>query len=191
MTDDSSATRRRYLVAASAVLGLGAGCLEGAGSAGSSPTATRTQSATDTGTASPETDGAVTVTRSRTSARSPTDWERTLTVSTATGRVTEALVCGDDTRSDTASLSDAELAPFRDLDESSVADLASRYDCAERCPTDIPPTTITVTTPDTERTATVEAGAETPPVLGRLTDALETASQHVSTDGCSPPTETR
>ncbi|MBX0286323.1 hypothetical protein [Haloarcula salinisoli] len=186
MTD--SPTRRRYLAAASAVLGLAAGCLERDESTAGTTTATGT--ATDT----PSSDQSVTVTRSRTSARAPTDWERTLRVSTADGRVTETLVCGDTTRTDSATLPESELDPFRDLAGSdAVTELDSRYDCEERCPTDIPPTTLTITTPGVDRTVTVEAGAETPALLDRVMNALDDTSQHVSTDGCAPtpPTETR
>ena len=108
--------------------------------------------------------------------------------------MTETLVCGDTTRTDSASLPESKLGPFRDLAGSdAVTALDSRYECVEPCPTDIPATTITVATPSTERTVTVEAGAETPPVLDRVTGALDTASEHVSTGGCDPvpPTETR
>lgn len=190
-----TSTRRRYLVAVSALLGLGTGCLERGKSAGRTPSANRTatRTATDTGAASETAARSVTVTRSRTNGLAPTEWERTLTVSTADGRVTETLVCGEETRSDSASVPDADLDPFRGLGQDDVASLRSRYACDGRCPTDIPPTTLTITTPETDRTVTVEAGADTPDLLDRLLRALDAAGQHVSTGGCDPvpPTETR
>jgi len=173
-------SRRRVLLAVSGSLGLGAGCL-GTDDAPAASTASRTGDSTATDR------GAVIVTRSTTSARPPMAWERTLTVSTASSTVTETLVCGGEETTDSASLSASALAPFRALREGdAVESFASTYECSEPCPTDIPPTTVTISTPTAEQRVTVAAGAETPSSLDRLLDALDTASQQVSAGDCDP-----
>ncbi|MDS0260623.1 hypothetical protein NDI56_14550 [Haloarcula sp. S1CR25-12] len=185
-------SRRRFLVAAAGSLALGAGCLEsGQSTADGTPTDTGRQTPTDRQAESTPTDPAVTVTRTRTSTWSPRSWERTLTVSTAEGRVTETLDCGETTAIDSASLSDSELEPFRELaGDDAVGALEPTYSCADSCPTDVPPTTVTISTPADDRTVTVDAGAEPPALLARVMAALEAASEQVSTGACAPPEPT-
>jgi len=185
-------SRLRFLVAVAGSLALGAGCLESEQSTVDRPaTDTGRQTPTDPQTESTPSGPAVTVTRTRTSSWSPRSWERTLTVSTAEGRVTETLVCGETTATDSAPLSDSVLEPFRELaGNDAVGALESTYSCADGCPTDVPPTTVTISTPEDDRTVTVDAGAEPPSLLARVMAALETEGERVSTGACAPPEPT-
>lgn len=177
-------SRRRLILATLGSLGLGTGCLESGPSVAESEPVTDTdaESLRDTGPA----DQSVTVIRTRESSWTPSSWKQTLTVSTATGSVTETLVCGDQSMNDSATLLDTALEPFRALAGADDLDtLQTRYACEERCPTDVPPTTVTIATTTTGASVTVEPGASTPALLNRTLDALSTAAERVSAGSCS------
>lgn len=177
-------SRRRLILATLGSLGLGTGCLESGPSVAESEPVTDTdvETLTDTGPA----DQSVTVIRTRESSWTPSSWKQTLTVSTATGSVTETLVFGDQSMNDSATLPDTALEPFRALAGADDLDtLQARYACEERCPTDVPPTTVTIATTTTRASVTVEPGASTPALLNRILNALSTAAERVSAGSCS------
>lgn len=172
---------RREFGSAVALLGLvgTAGCL--GSQAGETSRTEATTSANTTSNSSPQT---VSVTKRVKSGQ--TGLIRVVQIQDG-GKIKIELTCPDGTtRSATSQLSAQDWEEFKQLIlETDLAAVQSTYECESQCPSDIPPTQLTITVNDHVTETHIEAGADHPESLRSVLSHLSAFVDSVDAPTCT------